>query len=126
MANFITKTSFDNKVAEQRERDTTTHWIDINRDTVYKINGIRSMVGRYGDCWLADATDNEGNVIKFFAPPSMIKKIKKEKRENQAVYFISLGQTFNKLDKTRKNQYDVIFEVDSTAVQDIFVKNVSV
>ena len=122
MASFISKASFDNKVAAQREKETVTQWPDINKETIYKITKIKPMVGRYGDCWLADALDKQENTIKFFAPSSMVKKIKKEKKEKQSVFFISLGQTFNKLDKTKRNRFDVIFEADPFAIEDIFIE----
>ena len=115
---FITMSRFDAVKAD----DAPTSWAEIDQSKIYKIVEIKTVNGYYGSCKFMKAEDANGNVIKFFAPNSMGKRIDElaESNERKDVYFMSLGQVFNKLDKSTHNKFDLVFEAGEKNLKDLY------
>ena len=120
-ARFVSKEKFVERVEKERVVNKTTSWVDLKREEVFRIIRIESKQSQYGECWLTTIEDSTNNQLKFFAPPGMIRKIKAERKYDEAVYFMSFGQEVLKIDHTKRNRYDIIFQKDSTVVDNLFV-----
>ena len=120
-ASFISKGKFSKLVEQKKEEEKVVRWTELDREEIFKVITIETKLSKYGECWLATLGDSKTNQLKNFAPAGMIKKIKRERKDNQTVYFMCLGQELNRLDKTKRNCYDLIFEDEPNAVNDIFI-----
>ena len=118
---FISKEKFSQLVEQKKEDEKVVRWTELDREEIFKIITIETKLSKYGECWLTTLEDSKTNQLKIFAPAGMIKKIKKDRKDNQTVYFMCLGQELNRLDKTKRNRYDLIFEEESNVVTDIFI-----
>ena len=119
--NFISKAKFSQLIEEKKKDEKVVRWTELDREEVFKIITIEKKLSKYGECWLTSLEDSKNNQLKIFAPIGMIKKIKKDRKDNQAVYFMSLGQEVNRLDKTKRNCYDLLFEEETGVVGNIFI-----
>ena len=119
--NFISKAKFSQLIEEKKKDEKVVRWTELDREEIFKIITIEKRLSKYGECWLTSLEDSKNNQLKIFAPIGMIKKIKKDRKDNQTVYFMSLGQVVNRLDKTKRNCYDLLFEEETGVVRNIFI-----
>ena len=123
MAKFISKETFSKTVQTKKEAEKTTPWPDLDKEEIYKVVLIEKKLSRYGECYLTSLLTKGGEKLKIFAPAGMIRRIRKERKQGESAYFMSLGQEILRLDKTKRNRYDLIFEEDSNTVGNLFVED---
>lgn len=123
MAKFISTEKFNRSVQQKKEAEKATPWLDLDKEEIYKVVLIEKKLSKYGECYLTSLETKGGDKLKIFAPTGMIQKIRKERKQGESAYFMSLGQEILRLDKTKINRYDLIFEDDLSAVGNLFVED---
>ena len=117
---FVSKNKFLKAVEAKKEAEKTTAWSDLDVDEIYKITHIDVKGSKYGECYLTSIENQAGEEIRIFAPTGMIKRIRKERKETQTCYFMSEGVEVSRVDKKKKNKYELIFEEETSAQAELF------
>ena len=122
MDNWITKEAFTQQVEKQKEEEETTGWCDLEEGKIYLITTIEELTSlKYGQCFLLNIKDQNNVTKKVWSPIRLVNYIKTHRKENQLVYFCSMGQ--ERIDKKKsRNLFDVTFQETEDLVS-IFVEN---
>ena len=122
MATSTLKTSFAEKAAAYKRRTDAVLWTELDQNMIYKVISLAEKNSKWdAKCWLTIIEVEKGERLNIFAPRAMVEKIRRDRKKGESPYFMPLGNVVK--DAKTHNVFDLCFELDEEALDDLFVKD---
>ena len=118
---FISRRQFDDSVAILKKEEEVKNWVELESNVIFKVISITPRQSiKYGECFILLITTEAGVQTKAWGPTPLVRRIRQNRKPDEAVYFLSLGQEI--INRTKKiNRFELMFQKDRNVEPEIFV-----